>query len=534
MKRSRTAVYARRVLVADSSLFSMDVMARSFRPRGGLSNTRPLSTLLSATSRCHKNNCWNNSSSSLECQSYFTGRISVLHFTRRCFSSNNSSKTSTSANNKSKNQKRRRPKSSALVEPQTTRDRIRWLQDHNESLQADNHYRRLAINRRMEDLGDVAEERLHWMRNKIFGFWRGNDSTTTNDSAANTQKTKRVGPKMDAKWWFWNICFSLLPAVCIAAYCELIGKPQMLEHQRFLHIHAQKKKWGDAYDERQDEELARLTLESEPFATKLYQAIYDLSMYFFLGQQQHEQQPTQPQVSHEILPPTASTTTTATTTTKEDVEIAELKQRLEELEKRLRGDGETGTITSNTSRIHSRVVAQQQKREQDRHQPQGQEAPTDAPTTIAGGMEKIQAQNDNGSSHNNNEDMSTWDTMVDKALHFWCTSMKGLLSSSPSSDEKHNNRPQDNSSSSVEPKHDIAPAAATTATKEPKPSNMPTSEPKKTDQAVNDASGAARGAESNSPKEAAAAATKDNFDELDPSETKSKSSRIIQWILRRS
>jgi len=387
----------------------------------------------------------------------------------------------------------------------------------------------------MEDLGDVAEERLHWMRNKFFGFWRGNDSTTTNDSAANTQKTKRVGPKMDAKWWFWNICFSLLPAVCIAAYCELIGKPQMLEHQRFLHIHAQKKKWGDAYDERQDEELARLTLESEPFATKLYQAIYDLSMYFFLGQQQHEQQPTQPQVSHEILPPTASTTTTATTTTKEDVEIAELKQRLEELEKRLRGDGETGTITSNTSRIHSRVVAQQQKREQDRHQPQGQEAPTDAPTTIAGGMEKIQAQNDNGSSHNNNEDMSMWATMVDKALHFWCTSMKGLLSSSsPSSDEKHSNRPQENSSSSEEPKHDIAPAAATTATKEPKPSNMPTSEPKKTDQAVNDASGAARGAESNSPKEAAAAATKDNFDELDPSETKSKSSRIIQWILRRS
>lgn len=291
------------------------------------------------------------------------------------------------------NKNRRKPRSLSAYNnnsnsnnnaPRTTKERIRWLQDHNQALVADNHYRRKAMERRIDDAGQVMEERLKWMRGKIYGFWR------SDYEAKASHRPGRVGPKMDAKWWFWNLCFALLPAVGIATYCELIAKPAMVDYNRQVYIREQKKLLGDAYVEEEDEELKRLTIESEPFSSKLYDAVYDLASYF-LGQMQGESQvqdmngpddsekiatsPGTPTSIQQQLPATQEATKDAQT-------VAELKQKLEELEHRLnerhnhsdvtkspqmlKNGQPVAATTKNLSRIQDRALGQRQQ--EARHQ----------------------------------------------------------------------------------------------------------------------------------------------------------------------
>ena len=224
------------------------------------------------------------------------------------------------------------------------------------------------------------EERLKWMRGKIYGFWQSDYEST---AAAANHRPDRVGPKMDAKWWFWNVGFALLPAACIAAYCEFIGKPAMLDYNRQVYIREQKKLLGDAYVEEDDEELKRLTIESEPLSSKLYDAVYDLTSYF-LGQMQPETQVQdmndKDNSDQSTLSPLAVASIQQPHATNDAQAVAELKQKLEELERRINERHHSDSMkspqilnneqpiaaTKNLSRIQDRALAQ--KQQEARHQ----------------------------------------------------------------------------------------------------------------------------------------------------------------------
>jgi len=269
------------------------------------------------------------------------------------------------------------------------------LQEHNQSLAADNYYRRRKAERRIEDVGEVVEERLQWMRKSIFDFWRGSEASTStgssSSSSSNSHRPDRVGPLMDAKWWFWNICFALLPAVCIAAYCEFIGRAQMLEANRHMHIEEQKRKWGNSYDPSKDEELARLTLRSEPFSTKLYNAIYDLASYTVSRIQSPADTNKKEELSlssppseakgKESAPPLTTQVTVKSSPfgmseLNEDAKLlAELKQKLETLEQRLQQQDQHKTVqqqssSSKISPIRERAMAQRHQQALERDEVQ--------------------------------------------------------------------------------------------------------------------------------------------------------------------
>jgi hypothetical protein len=290
---------------------------------------------------------------------------------------------------KKKRKKRSKSLFSLNKTPTTTRDRVRWLQDNNAVL-TDNYYVMKSRHRAMEDWGTTAEERLTFLRDKIYSFWRSSSSSSSNNqSALLAGRPKKPTLQMDSKWWFWNILFALFPAFLVACYCEFIGKPDVMEYQRIMHIAAQKDLLGDNYNQEEDEQLKAILQDSETFVTKAYDAIRDLTMYFW-GQ-------LVPPVDNKLsIPPMTTTnkepTYSASTTTStrsvadntvvrassvlspQDSEdaatIDELKRKLEELELRFKArqvsdSKDTAQPTApppkQHSRIHTRIIHQRRQ-----------------------------------------------------------------------------------------------------------------------------------------------------------------------------
>jgi hypothetical protein len=62
--------------------------------------------------------------------------------------------------------------------------------------------------------------RVEWMRSSVEALWKDPSSITRPD---------RYELVMDGNWWRWNLLLTLSPGLLIAVYCELVGKPMMLE-----------------------------------------------------------------------------------------------------------------------------------------------------------------------------------------------------------------------------------------------------------------------------------------------------------------
>jgi hypothetical protein len=266
--------------------------------------------------------------------------------------------------------KRKRKKSLYPKSPTTTRERVRWLQEHNAVL-TDNYYAMKARHRAIEDWGTTAEERLTFLRDKIYSFWRGSSST---QSAVDSGRPKKPMLQMDSKWWFWNIAFALLPAFLIACYCEFIGKPDLMQYNRMMHINAQKELLGDKYNQEEDEQLKLFMQDSETFATKVYDAIRDLTMYF-LGQLVPDSKPMPPLTKsseskaapNRVEDASSNASTFSSLDSQDAATIDELKRKLEELEMRLKerqqgsNDAPQSTAPAKHSRIQTRILHQRRQ-----------------------------------------------------------------------------------------------------------------------------------------------------------------------------
>jgi hypothetical protein len=102
----------------------------------------------------------------------------------------------------------------------TTRDRMRVLLETNQ-LPTDAFSRQKA-----SQLLELAQSRLSFFRNKIYQNWNPDYLSLQH------KRPNKLDVVMDARWWTWNIAFALLPAVLIAAFCELRGKPLVEKYRK--------------------------------------------------------------------------------------------------------------------------------------------------------------------------------------------------------------------------------------------------------------------------------------------------------------
>jgi hypothetical protein len=102
----------------------------------------------------------------------------------------------------------------------TTRDRMRVLLEKNQ-LPSDAFSQAKA-----NQLLELAQSRLSFFRNKIYQNWNPDYLSLQH------KRPNRLDVVMDARWWAWNIAFALLPAVLIATFCELRGKPLVEKYRK--------------------------------------------------------------------------------------------------------------------------------------------------------------------------------------------------------------------------------------------------------------------------------------------------------------
>lgn len=138
--------------------------------------------------------------------------------------------------------------------PRSAKDQIRYLQETN--LVPKKQSRTMV--RQADELFSLAESRLTWLRNKLYENWNPDYGrqqqqqrlqASAHSSIDNVPKLRpdRVGPEMDARWWFWNVCFALLPATGLALYCEFRGDYLMEDHHRRLDLLQMEEVMGREY-----------------------------------------------------------------------------------------------------------------------------------------------------------------------------------------------------------------------------------------------------------------------------------------------
>lgn len=137
----------------------------------------------------------------------------------------------------------------------TTRERLRALRETN-LVQS----KSLLDRSHLQDVVELARSRAEYVRDQVYRYWNPDyDSASAASKAKQQQKASaaktqirqfRYHTVMDERWWIWNILFALLPAFCIAAFCELRGKPFQEEYVRRQQLAELRLVLGDDdYDE---------------------------------------------------------------------------------------------------------------------------------------------------------------------------------------------------------------------------------------------------------------------------------------------
>ncbi|CAJ1963225.1 unnamed protein product [Cylindrotheca closterium] len=109
--------------------------------------------------------------------------------------------------------KRRRKKPKL---PSTTKDRLRRVAPPGNRIQKENRIDSELVTERLQT-------RLDWVRSNIESLWKDPNAASRPD---------RYEISMDGNWWKWNLLLALTPGMLIAAYCEFVAKPTMLEQRK--------------------------------------------------------------------------------------------------------------------------------------------------------------------------------------------------------------------------------------------------------------------------------------------------------------
>lgn len=194
----------------------------------------------------------------------------------RCFSLTFSPQSSTAATRKRRVAKSLVPSKLRSPTPNvsvivTDRDRIRLLVQTN---------RRRTVPPTLfnapNELIEVAQGRLAWVRNKMYTYWNPDYKEGSSDLASasaeqmSIRRPTKPGLVMDARWWMLNLLFALLPACTIAIYCEFRGKDVVRDFQRSQRLIELRKVLGDEkYNAYSNSQLlamleAREAAEQEP------------------------------------------------------------------------------------------------------------------------------------------------------------------------------------------------------------------------------------------------------------------------------
>lgn len=102
-------------------------------------------------------------------------------------------------------------------------------------------------NTTVEEFIDRATINLTFLQTRLLSFWRKDGDP----------RPARKGTKMDHRWWFWSLNMALLPAYCIALYCEFIGEPAMKIYHAKKMDEQRRKALGLDFDEAEELELLK-------------------------------------------------------------------------------------------------------------------------------------------------------------------------------------------------------------------------------------------------------------------------------------
>jgi hypothetical protein len=116
---------------------------------------------------------------------------------------------------------------------------------------------------------DLAASRFSWVQTKLYENWN------PDYLKEQPNRPQRVGPDMDARWWFWNLAFALLPAFLIGTYCEFRGKYLMEDYHRRLELHQMRRIMGDDFSEQDAKDAA--PPERESLFKRLWSLAQDLT-----------------------------------------------------------------------------------------------------------------------------------------------------------------------------------------------------------------------------------------------------------------
>ena len=272
----------------------------------------------------------------------------VFHsLSRRLF--NNAHSFSTSSIAKQKLRKKSKGKKKQHSETKkTTRDRMRVLLEKNELSPAEFSHKKAS------HLLELAQSRLSFFRNKIYQNW----NPEYLQQQQQDKRPNKLDVVMDARWWTWNIAFALLPAVLIATFCELRGKP-LVEKYRKQQRERQEKQLlpsGHRTSEKMNENSKEESAWPLTFLRNLISAI-----------QPPDERPATPNREDETTaianesPPSTTTPPLVTTTTSPEVSQVSteaLLRRIQQLERRLvTNTAESDDGDNKQSRIRSRAMA---------------------------------------------------------------------------------------------------------------------------------------------------------------------------------
>ncbi|GKY92699.1 hypothetical protein MPSEU_000240100 [Mayamaea pseudoterrestris] len=131
----------------------------------------------------------------------------------------------------------------------------------------------------INQLLSTAQGRVSWLRDRLYSHWNpdylASQKFIVGDSSI-PRRPKANAIRMDARWWFWNVLFAVLPATLIVIYCEFYGKYYVYDFHRQRDLADMKRLLGDDFAAKHADEL--LSQPPENVLSRLKRVWHELNL----------------------------------------------------------------------------------------------------------------------------------------------------------------------------------------------------------------------------------------------------------------
>ena len=196
------------------------------------------------------------------------------------------------------------------------------------------------------------------MGDQVQSFRQSIRSLFVMEDTVSTTKRRRVGPVMDANWWFWNILLALSPAFILVLVCEY-HQEEMENYFRQQNERDKSRILGldNNHDNDIQQDFMTSISSSVTFKDRVMNAIQDFTQYYSTQQQQQQQHESQKEkknndstiqkndVKEELVSKNGMDPLLSTQTNENDnndnIDVSELLRRIQILEQQVSENNRT-------------------------------------------------------------------------------------------------------------------------------------------------------------------------------------------------